>query len=741
MIESTLPVYKLSVESYKEQKAVHGKTLTAMGSYWKGRKPLILNRAVILASLLPATADTESDLELLETLLGMDPIGLRRRLGLADESPLPEGDYLSLVRRAARPEELGSKLLNGRWAGINRRLATSAESIPELVEQLGIMRFGHAPRFREPFAGSGQIAYEAARMGCSVEASDISPVAALLTWGALHVAANGTAGRDRWRESRARLFAALDSTIEAHGMEPKRDDWMPKVYLYCSEVLDQQTGWRIPLLTSRVVSHGYRTIARLVPISAARCFFIQLQRDASDEELRDARPGTVRRKSGKLYAVYTIDGKEFECAIPSGGQLRLWSASDVGPRPDDLIGERLYAIEWMRPRGRSFDYEFREPTDEDLSIEDALRAHAAATIHDWMKSGWVPSNPFPIGPKTAEPRRARGWTHWHHFLNPRQLMMAAAARPSVDECGALLFAQLLNWNSRLSTWNRSGGGGGIVQQAFLEQALNPLHDYGCRASRYLTPLLELEPKDWAREAAPHRASASIRCTPASHPAGEYDLLVTDPPYADAVRYDELLRYFSAWFEERPPAEFRDWNWSIGGQSGQDFESMLSASWQSLTPLMAERGLQVIMFAHKRPEIWAQLGRALIQAGVCVSACWCVTTETAPFLKPGNFAKGSILLVLRRRSPSSPATWRSLDEELSSAISQQLARLMAALPESGRATRQSTLFESADLAMVVNAAAISVVSRHDSLDGEPTTSHKLLLRVLRHAATLARSLQP
>ena len=33
LIERLLPVQKLSAEAYKEQMAVHGKTLTALGSY------------------------------------------------------------------------------------------------------------------------------------------------------------------------------------------------------------------------------------------------------------------------------------------------------------------------------------------------------------------------------------------------------------------------------------------------------------------------------------------------------------------------------------------------------------------------------------------------------------------------------------------------------------------------------------------------------------------------------------
>src|SRR6187397_1334508 len=72
LIERLLPVQKLSVETYKEQMAGSGKTLTALGSYWKGRKPLILSKACILGCLLPATEDPAHDLEIFEKLMAMD---------------------------------------------------------------------------------------------------------------------------------------------------------------------------------------------------------------------------------------------------------------------------------------------------------------------------------------------------------------------------------------------------------------------------------------------------------------------------------------------------------------------------------------------------------------------------------------------------------------------------------------------------------------------------------------------
>lgn len=73
LIEHLFPVQKISAESFKEQSAVQSKTLVALGSYWKGRKPLVLNKACILGSLLPVTEDRLKDLEIFELLMGMAP--------------------------------------------------------------------------------------------------------------------------------------------------------------------------------------------------------------------------------------------------------------------------------------------------------------------------------------------------------------------------------------------------------------------------------------------------------------------------------------------------------------------------------------------------------------------------------------------------------------------------------------------------------------------------------------------
>ena len=114
LIEVQLPVSKLSKECYKERKANAGQTLTALGSYWKGRKPLILVRAVVLGLLLPATDDPKRDRAIFLKLMLMDEAGLLKRKKRFTKAHvarvvqlLPDRSFLALARpQAIRLEPL-----------------------------------------------------------------------------------------------------------------------------------------------------------------------------------------------------------------------------------------------------------------------------------------------------------------------------------------------------------------------------------------------------------------------------------------------------------------------------------------------------------------------------------------------------------------------------------------------------------------------------------------------------------
>ena len=113
------------------------------------------------------------------------------------------------LRNCLRPEELPDTVLDDVWDDVNAHLGTHARSLPTLVEQLSSLRFGHRARVGDPFCGGGSIPFEAARSGCDVYASDLNPVACLLTWGALNIVGATDASKQANLEYRQLLLVAL----------------------------------------------------------------------------------------------------------------------------------------------------------------------------------------------------------------------------------------------------------------------------------------------------------------------------------------------------------------------------------------------------------------------------------------------------------------------------------------------------------------------------------------------------
>lgn len=87
LIEHIWPTGKISAEVQKERKANLGQTLTSLGSYWKGRKPLFLVRACVIGSLLPLTENPEKDLDIFEKIMLIDDGAFETRTKKSDDWP------------------------------------------------------------------------------------------------------------------------------------------------------------------------------------------------------------------------------------------------------------------------------------------------------------------------------------------------------------------------------------------------------------------------------------------------------------------------------------------------------------------------------------------------------------------------------------------------------------------------------------------------------------------------------
>ncbi len=728
LIEYLFPVQKISAESFKEQMAVGGKTLTALGSYWKGRKPLILNKACILGTLLPTTDDRLKDLEIFELLMGMDSQTMQQRL----EANLPAskhhtvGEYLILpyneqVTKAKRPEELEENLFDHVWEKVNHHLGTNASSFSELVEQMGLARFGHRPRVGDVFCGSGQIPFEAARLGCNVYASDLNPIACLLTWGAFNIVGASKEKRAEIDKAQKKLAEQVQKEIDALGIETDGMGWRGKVYLYCVETTCPESGWKVPLIPTLIISKGYKVVARLAPVPAKKRYNIDILYVKTDAEVEEAKTGTVqagemvhspdgitvyRTKISTLRGDYN-DGKENQNC------LRLWKKSDFVPRPDDIYQERLYCVQWMRekPSGKGDEYQFRAVTADDLKREQKVIDYVGAHLSEWQGKGFVPDMVIEAGEKTDEPIRTRGWTHWHHLFNARQLLVGGIIKQSVNDYTVFGLTQVLNRNARLSHIHQNN-----PQAVFYNQALNTFYNYGTRCFPTYSTLLSMSYSIF-----PIENEVIVQTLPAQDITAENDIYITDPPYGDAVKYEEITEFFIAWLRKNPPPEFANWTWdsrrslAIKGED-EGFRSGMIAAYRKMAEKMPDNGIQVLMFTHRSGNIWADMTNIIWASGLQVTAAWYVVTETDSALRQGANVTGTVLLVLRKRTTRLETFRDDLGWEIKAAVKEQVESLMG-LDKTVREQRSEGIYTDADLQMAGYAAALKVLTAYSTIDGK------------------------
>ena len=115
-----------------------GKHLRHSASYWKGRKPLVLVRATVLASLLPATNDYDADLGMFELLMRMDNEGIWRRTPKITVDHVWRSSAVSAERKA-RHITVDGGTSPPSWIGIPKTLSKQAAAAIQ-AERAEMMR-------------------------------------------------------------------------------------------------------------------------------------------------------------------------------------------------------------------------------------------------------------------------------------------------------------------------------------------------------------------------------------------------------------------------------------------------------------------------------------------------------------------------------------------------------------------------------------------------------------------------
>lgn len=760
-IETQFPVAKISMESYKERKAGNGQTLTGLGKWW-GRKPLILVRATLLGLLMPTSDNPDKDREIFLKLLAMDleslcgrkskPIPITRILEELSKMPpsirqrflIPSStlrgdqveDSLSKLNKEERAElqllvfermTYSEKLeycdlpkqIDGpsesAWQEINFHLGTHAHSLPELIQELGQMRFSHNPQVGDAFCGGGSIPFESARLGCDAYGSDLNPIASLLTWGGLNIIGGGQVIADKLREFQKTIFERVDAQIVDWGIEHNSLGWRADAYLYCVEVTCPDCHWKIPLAPSWIIAEKNNVIAQLVQDETNRRYDFDIVENVSIHELAKAKIGTV--KNSRLECPHCHSSTPIHVIRHN---MRLWENNDISPRADDVFNERLYCVRWIETIKNGAKVvttrRYRGPTVGDLRREEKVRSLLSEYLNRWQEEGFLPSRKIEPGDETTRLGRERGWTYWHHLFTPRQLLIHGLLLEHINKyivedkinIGALLLVGAsCNWNSKLCIWNsnlQKGGGAGVSEQTFANQALNTQYNYGTRAGKlFLSTFLNEYPIENIN------GKCVVKSADAASITWNSDIWITDPPYADAVNYHELSEFFLAWYEKGLSKIFPDWYTdskralAIRGGNQIEFRKSMLSAYSNLANHMPANGLQVVMFTHQDASVWADLTMILWSAGLRVTAAWTIATETSSGLKAGNYVQGTVLLVLRKRTATEPVFLDEVSYKVEAEVRRQLDSMLKLEDNS------DPNFGDADYQLAAYAAALRVLT--------------------------------
>lgn len=755
-IEKQFPVSKISKESYKERKAVQSQTLTGLGKWW-GRKPLILVRAAILGCLMPSSDNPKADMDIFLKILSMDNDGLldRKQKTLSakelfeiaqrnkhfrqylndwfelDGSRIKIRDgrdkndietrlfktlgYDEKLKYCIRPEQHTS-LRKDSWNAINHYLGTNAQSLSELIEQLSIKRYGRTITVGDCFCGGGSIPFEAARMGFNTYASDLNPIAGLLTWASINISGADEKELEEIKNFQNRVYKKVDEEVCELGIEHNENGDRALSYLYCVETSCPECGIVVPLLPSLVVGiRAGKVVAKLVP--DGNRYDITIHSDANVEEMKEAANGTVTSKGlncpkcGKITPISVLRNDRNDEKGNTVYGLRQWDKSNFEPRETDVYRERLYAIRYESINGNRY---YRAPNERDFANEEKVRQIVAENIVRWQEEGLVPSTLIESGYNTDQVVRERGWTHWNHLFSTRQLLLLSLfERQVMNEPSVLLKAigilginKCADFGSKLCRWNPNCD---KTEQTFYNQAFNSMMNYGVRSLNMLSTL-------WFRVSEQYSINreGTVTLSDARSITSTCHLWITDPPYADAVNYHELSEFFLAWDKKILQDAFPNWYTDskriLAVRGDEHFSHTMIEIYTNLAEHTPDDGMQVVMFTHSDPAVWAQLALIMWKSGLRVTAAWNIATETdASGLKDGNYVKGTVLLVLRKQTGDDIAFLDEINSDIRAEVRKQISSMLEL------DNKEEPNFTDPDFVLAAYAASLKVLTSYKTIE--------------------------
>jgi putative DNA methylase len=575
LIDVALPLEAVNAASAREKSIRHGHP-SAMHLWW-ARRPLATARAVIFAQMVD---DPSSCPELFPTEAEQKTERMRL-FRIIEELVLWENTNNGVVLGKAREEIWNS------W----RRSCADNVSHPRALELFDRDRL---PAFHDPFAGGGALPLEAQRLGLEAFASDLNPVAVLISKATIEIPAmfagsvpvnpsareESTLANRQWKAAQG-----LGADVAYYG-QWMRDEAEKRIgHLYprvevTSEMIDvrpdlkpyaRQKLTAIAWIWARTVKSPNPAFAGVdVPLVSNFMLSTKIGKEAWVEPVVEGKAYRFVVRSGAPTDLKAVSGGtklgrgNFRCLM-SGTPISSDYIKAEGKA--GRMGARLLAIVAEGDRGRVY----LSPNPE----HEAVAGNAKPT---WKPEGDVPPR---LTGGTCVPY---GLAKWGDLFTPRQLVALTTLSNLVHEAMVLvkrdaaiaglenggmplhegghgarayaeavalylafLVSQVSNHASSVCGWNSANA---QMRSVFARQALPMVWDYAesnpfCESSGSYANLFERQVKGF--EALGNSARAwAFQADVNGQAISSTRLISTDPPYYDNIAYADLSDFFYVW---------------------------------------------------------------------------------------------------------------------------------------------------------------------------------------------------
>ena len=365
--------------------------------------------------------------------------------------------------------------------------------------------------------------------------------------------------------------------------------------------------------------------------------------------------------------------------------------------------------------------EYRLPTEHEREVAEISEERLQA-VYAEIPFG-LPEDPLPSKEALGFRVPLYGFNTWRKLFTNRQLLalgeFVSALRELPDQlagwppewresliAGCIpIISRMADRGSTLATWTNDPE---KIRSTFARFALPITWDFSESAPLSDTTGGFVQSIDWVFKVYEHlqksvdtaQKGQCVRGSAITSSSDSVDLIVTDPPYYDAIPYSDLMDFFYVWLRrtvnglsEDIDAVFSDrlgpkWNHDAGdgeliddasrfggdkARSRQNYEDGMADAFESCHAALRSDGRLVVVFANKQPDAWETLVAALIRAGFVVDGSWPIQTEMGNRNRAiaSSALSSSVWIVCKKRPTAVPGWDNVVLGEMRSNITRQL----------------------------------------------------------------------